>query len=91
MNSFYKEHCDRCGCSLKDGRIMSMFDTSCLCIKCKEKEKKRSNYEEAVKAEHEEIKRASTIIKGLKVNSLSAYNYLFLHILGRILFRKSEI
>lgn len=63
---FLQEHCDRCGGSLKEGRIMSMFDTSCLCIRCKEEEKKRSNYEEAVKAEHEEIKKGNYNYKGIE-------------------------
>lgn len=63
---FTQDYCDRCGGSLKEGRIMSMFDTSCLCIRCKEEEKKRSNYEEAVKAEHEEIKKGNYNYKGIE-------------------------
>lgn len=42
MNDFYtKEKCDRCGGSLANGRIMSMFNEECIYMKCKEEERKR--------------------------------------------------
>ena len=67
MDKFFtQEYCDRCGGSLKDGRIMSMFNTDCICIKCKDEEKKRSCYEGAVKAEHEEIKKGNYNYKGIE-------------------------
>ena len=64
MDSFYtKQVCDRCGGSLKAGRIMSMYDDSCICMKCKEEERKRDDYADAVQtdiqeyyARHPEIK-----------------------------------
>jgi len=28
---FTQKHCDRCGGTLEAGRIMSMFNTDCLC------------------------------------------------------------
>ena len=42
--------CDRCGKSLDDGRIMSMFNTDVLCMDCKKKEAERNDYREAVDA-----------------------------------------
>jgi hypothetical protein len=67
MDKFFtQKYCDRCGGSLKDGRIMSMYDTSCICMNCKEKETKRCDYDEAVKADREEIKKGNYNYKGIK-------------------------
>ena len=39
MDWFFTQNtCDRCGGSLSGGRIMSMLNTDCLCLACKEKE-----------------------------------------------------
>ncbi len=43
-----------------------MINTDCLCMKCKEKETKRPDYEKAVKADHEEIKKGNYNYKGIK-------------------------
>ena len=45
---FSKTNCDRCGGSLKGGRIMSMYNDDCLCMECKSKECNRSDYKDAV-------------------------------------------
>lgn len=67
MDTFFTQtHCDRCGGSLKGGRIMSMYNTDCICPECKDKEKKRNDYQEAVKADHEEIKKGNYNFKGIK-------------------------
>ena len=67
MDKFFtQKHCDRCGGSLKGGRIMSMYNTDCICLSCKGKESKRVDYGEAVKAEHEEIKKGNYNYKGIK-------------------------
>lgn len=67
MDTFLTQtHCDRCGGSLKGGRIMSMYNTDCICLMCKDKEKKRDDYDEAVKADHEEIKKGNYNFKGIK-------------------------
>jgi hypothetical protein len=63
---FSQKHCDRCGGSLDEGRIMSMLNTDCICLACKEKERKRSDYEAAVKAEQAEIKKGNYNYKGIK-------------------------
>jgi len=61
MDDFYnKDKCDRCGGSLKTGRIMSMFNTECICMKCKEEERKRPDYDEAVKKDIEEHKKKNS-------------------------------
>lgn len=51
MDEFFKKtRCDRCGGTLEKGRIMSMFDTSCICMECKRKEKELPEYNAATKA-----------------------------------------
>ncbi|MHC1762483.1 MAG: hypothetical protein AB9917_23775 [Negativicutes bacterium] len=45
---------------------MSMYSTECLCIACKEKEKAREDYQAAVKAELDEVKKGNTNYKGIK-------------------------
>lgn len=52
MDRFFTQtHCDRCGGSLDGGKIMSRFDTSCICMDCYEKEQKMPEYREAAEAE----------------------------------------
>lgn len=63
---FTQKHCDRCGSSLENGRIMSRLNTDCLCMKCSEKEKQDKDYDKAVQAEHEEIMKGNYNYKGLK-------------------------
>ena len=45
---------------------MSMFNEDCLCMSCKEKETKEPDYDKAVKADHEEIKKGNYNYKGIK-------------------------
>ncbi|OCA97863.1 gamma-glutamylcyclotransferase [Clostridium beijerinckii] len=67
MDKFYiQKTCDRCGGSLENGKIMSMFNTECMCMTCLEKEKKDKDYEKAVKADHEEIKKGNYNFKGIR-------------------------
>lgn len=63
---FTQTRCDRCKGSLKGGRIMSMFNEECICMACKEKEMKRSDYKKAVEADHEEIKKGNYNYKGIE-------------------------
>lgn len=50
-NDFYsKMTCDRCGSSLRDGRTMSMFNTDCICMKCKYEEMKSDKYNEVIQS-----------------------------------------
>lgn len=67
MDKFFTQtYCDRCGGNLKGGRIMSMYNTDCICLSCKNKETKRAGYDQAVKADHEEIKKGNYNYKGIK-------------------------
>ena len=66
MDKFFtQKHCDRCGGSLSGGRIMSMFNEDCICMKCKDKELKRADYNNAVETDHEEIKKGNYNFKGI--------------------------
>ena len=60
-----KTHCERCGGSLAQGRIMSMYSTECICLKCKEDERKRKDYREATEADHAEIAKGNFNFKGI--------------------------
>ena len=62
---FTQQHCDRCGGSLKNGRIMSMFNTDCICIKCKREERAREDYSFASESEQEEVKKGNHNFKGV--------------------------
>ena len=62
---FTQKRCDRCGGTLEQGRIMSMFNTDCICLACKEKEKTRPEYTAAVKAEHDAVKKGNANFKGI--------------------------
>ncbi len=66
---FTQEYCDRCGKSLKDGRIMSMLNTECICMKCSEKERKHPNFEKARDAEHELIKKNMANTNSISLSS----------------------
>ena len=67
MDKFFTQKtCDRCGGSLDGGRIMSMFNTDCICNMCCEKEKHDNDYDKASKAEHEQIKKGNYNFKGIR-------------------------
>lgn len=67
MDDFFsKKTCDRCGSDLKDGRIMSMLNMDCICMKCKKKEIEDQDYQKAVEAERYEIRKGNFNYKGLK-------------------------
>ncbi len=66
MDDFFKRTtCQRCGGSLEEGRIMSRFDTSCICIKCSDDEKNHKDYKKACDAENEEIKKGNYNFGGI--------------------------
>ena len=66
MDNFYnKEHCDRCGGSLERGRIMSMFNEECICMKCKSEEVHRPDYADAVKKDIKEHTDKQTFTCGI--------------------------
>ena len=66
MDRFFTvSKCDRCGGSLKGGRILSMFNTDVLCLKCKDEECKRPDYKAAQEADMAEIKKGNYNFKGI--------------------------
>lgn len=44
---------------------MSSFNTQCICLICKDKETKHPDYDKAVRADHEEIKKGNYDYKGI--------------------------
>ena len=56
---FMKKKCDRCGGSLDGGSTMSRFNTSCQCLRCVEAEKQHPDYQKAVDAEMDEIRKGN--------------------------------
>ena len=67
MDKFFTvKNCEKCGKDLKGGRIMSAFNSQCICISCSDKEKQDPDYEKARKAEHEEIKKGNYNYQGIR-------------------------
>ncbi len=66
MDTFFtQEFCDRCAGSLENGRIMSMFNNDCICMKCKDKEKEHPKYKDAQDADHAEIVKGNYNFAGI--------------------------
>jgi len=58
------KNCERCG--RETGvLIMSMFDTSNICLNCKKREEKHPNYKKAVEADRNAIKRGNYNFRGI--------------------------
>ena len=62
---FTQRNCDRCGGDLSKGRTMSMYNEDCICMKCKDAERKRFDYAEARDAETEAVKNGNRNFKGI--------------------------
>ena len=62
---FSKTRCDRCGGTLDGGRIMSMFNEQVICMACKEKERQRPDYHDAVEADNAAIRRGDRNFPGI--------------------------
>ena len=66
MDRFYTQRtCDRCGGSLDGGRIMSMFNTDCICMACKEAEQQRPDYKAALEADRAAIQAGNYNFPGI--------------------------
>lgn len=63
---FVQRYCKRCGKDLKHGRIMSMFNTDCICLECADKEKEDKDYNKAVDADTHQIKQGNYNFKGIR-------------------------
>ena len=59
-----KEKCDRCGGDLKV-RIMSRFNTDCICMKCAEEERQHPDYQKAADAELAAVRRGNMNFPGI--------------------------
>ncbi len=67
MDKFFSQrHCDRGGGDLKGGRTMSAFNLDCICMDCKAKEKQDKDYDKAVKADIDEIKKGNYNFPGIR-------------------------
>lgn len=65
MDDFFKKtNCDRCG-KILTVRIMSMFNKDCICVECKNEERKRKDYEKAHMADINAIKRGNYNFEGI--------------------------
>jgi hypothetical protein len=64
MRTFIRR-CDRCGKSLRDGSIMSKFNTQQICLECKDKERAHPLYAEADRAETEAVRRGDYNFPGI--------------------------
>ncbi len=56
--------CHRCG-EESNMYIMSMYSTALICMECKDREEKRSDYKDAVDADVAEIKRGNFNFEGI--------------------------
>ena len=67
MDKFFSQrYCDRCGGDLKGGRTMSAFNLDCICMDCKAKEKQDKDYDKAVQADIEAIKKENYNFPGIR-------------------------
>ncbi len=66
---FSKTVCDRCGNSLRNGRIMSMFNLDVLCMECKNKEMTRPDYAQARDREAEAVRSGDYNFPGIGYTS----------------------
>lgn len=64
----HKENCDRCHKPTNGITTMSMFNEDIICMECKDKERKRDDYDKAVKADIDEIKKGNYNFKGIGLN-----------------------
>ena len=62
---FQCARCERCGGSLDGGRIQSMYNEQVICMVCKEKERQRPDYHEAVEAELDAVRHGNRNFKGI--------------------------
>ena len=62
-----KTNCDRCGAPLTV-RIMSMYNTDCICPACKKKETERADYKQAVDADQQAVLAGNYNFEGVGYN-----------------------
>lgn len=65
MTSFFSQpNCDRCGAFLTS-RIMSRFNTDCLCPECEAEERRHPDYAKAEAAEMVAVRRGDYFFPGI--------------------------
>ncbi len=63
--TMFRENCDRCHKPTNGMTIMSMYNEQVICMECKGKERKREDYNKAVQADVDEIKKGNYNFKGI--------------------------
>jgi hypothetical protein len=63
--SMYRENCDRCHQPTNGVTTMSMYNEDVICMGCKDAEKKRSDYKQAVDADVAEIEKGNYNYEGI--------------------------
>lgn len=67
MDTFFtQKYCDRCGGDLSGGRTMSMYNTECICMACKRKERERADYKAACDAEIQAVRNGVKNYQGIE-------------------------
>ena len=61
----HRDACDRCGQPTGGTTTMSVFNQDVICIPCKEEEKKDPDYDAAVRAENDAIRRGDYNFPGV--------------------------
>lgn len=59
------KNCQRCNKETGGVTIMSMFNEQIICMPCKEAEKAHPRYDEAVKADNEQIRKGNYNFEGI--------------------------
>ena len=68
MDDFLRKTiCDRCGQPFNGARIMSMYNEDCICMRCKEQEQLRPDYQKALDAENNEAQKGNLNYKGIGI------------------------
>ena len=62
--SMRRDNCDRCGKPTNNITTMSQFNEDIICMDCKKEEKNDPEYEAAVEAEREELRKGNNNYKG---------------------------
>jgi hypothetical protein len=63
--TMYRENCDRCNKPTNGTTIMSMYNEQVICMECKDKERGRADYKDAVNADIAEIKKGNHNFEGI--------------------------
>lgn len=70
--TMFRENCERCHKPTNGTTIMSMFNEQIICMECKDKERQRVDYNDAVEADVAEIKKGNYNFKGIGLDDDAA-------------------